>query len=78
MRIPPRAKHIIAGELKHDATLAADIDINRFGLLFNKHQKNTKSPNNVRIPPRAKHIIASELKHDATLAADIDVNRFGR
>ena len=31
VRIPPRAKHIIAGERKHDATLAADIDINRFG-----------------------------------------------
>jgi hypothetical protein len=33
VRIPPCAKHIIAGELKHDASLAADIDVNHFGLL---------------------------------------------
>ena len=37
LRIPPRAKHIIAGELKHDATLAADIDVNRFGRRFRAH-----------------------------------------
>ena len=33
MRVCPGAKDIIAGEFKHDATLAADIDVNRFGLL---------------------------------------------
>jgi hypothetical protein len=31
MRMCPSAKNIIAGELKHVATLAADIDINCFG-----------------------------------------------
>jgi hypothetical protein len=84
MRIRPRAKDIIAGELKHDAVLAAYIDVNRFGRRFwaelavYQTSKIPKSPNNVRIRPRTKHIIASELKHDAALAAYIDVDCFGR
>ena len=84
MRICPGAKNIITGELKHDATLAADIDVNRFGKRFwaelsaQQTSRNPKLPHDVRICPGAKNIIAGELKHDAVLAADIDINGFGR
>jgi hypothetical protein len=84
MRIRPSAKNIIPSELKHDATLTADINVNRFGkrlwaeLSAQKTSKQKHSPHDVRICPSAKNIIAGELKHDAALAADIDVNRFGK
>jgi hypothetical protein len=59
MRIRPSAMNIIPSELKHDATLTADIDVNRFGKRFwaelsaQQTSRNPKLPHDVCIRPSA-------------------------